>query len=244
MPHSVIVADPDPRAAAHLAAALLGSPFTCVATATHGKALRDALASHNPLVVAADLALPDHPLALGLGWVATAAVVRDLAPDTHVLVTYAPEQAGLVPASLAGGARAYAEKPYLREEILDALHRLTAGRDPLPFFARARRIARALACRFRQSVPGAPVCSAVTRNVSETGLGIATPENLPLRSLVQVEVQLPDRAVVRARAQVVRVVRSDPGYGYEYGLALFDLDGVNRGALRAYIQKTLEAGLK
>lgn len=242
MPRTVLIADPDPRASVAFATALRNTDFAVAGNAANGRELLDAVFRVGPWAVAVDLSLPDHPQAPNVGWVATAWHLREIAPFVQVMITFNADQLGLVPASLGGGARAFAEKPYLKEEILAALTHLTTDLPRAPFFARSRRVPRPLALRYRLTASGQTAVTRVglVRNVSETGVSVAVSEPLPHRAVLFTDIELPDRSVVRSRGQVVREIRSprNPGV-YEYGLALFDLDATQRARLRDFIRRAL-----
>lgn len=242
MPRTVLVADPDPRTALAFAAALKGTDYAFAGVVENGKDLIDAVFSVGPWAVAADISLPDHPLAPSVGWVATFHHLREIAPSVHTLATCEPGQLGLVPASIGGGARALAEKPYLKIEVLAALDHLGTDLPPQPFFARTRRVPRTLALRFRQTAAGGTGISKVglIRNLSETGLRIAIPEPVAPRTVLFTDIELPDRSVVRGRGQVVREALIDRSARvFEYGLALFDVETSHRAKLRDFIAKLL-----
>jgi DNA-binding NarL/FixJ family response regulator len=236
MTRTVLVADPDPEALPAVSAALRDSEFSVIGASAHGKALVEDLHRLAPWAVAASLSLPDHAATPGFGWIATSWRLRELSPQTRVLLTFSPHQAGLVPAALAGGARAYAEKPFVREELLSALRRLASGQAAPPFFARARRVPAPLPMRWRSSLPGRTAVQrlALIRNVSVTGVRAAFQDLPPVRAVLSVEIDLPDRSVVRGRAQVVR----EAGLG-EAGLALFALDRDSAGHLKHAVERAL-----
>lgn len=241
MPLSVLVADPDDRAAVSLGAALRGTEFSFAGRVSHGKALLDALFAYSPWAVAIDLSLPDHPAAPNVGWVATVHQLRELAPQVRTLVTFRPEHAGLVPGALRSGARAFAEKPYLREEVLAGLRHAAGDAAPLRYHARARRIPRPLPLRYRLAAGGQTSVTRVgiSKNISETGILASTPEPLPFRSVVHVEVELPNRATIRGRGQVVRDAGTAAGAAWDRGVALFEMDAANRARLHEFIDHTL-----
>jgi DNA-binding NarL/FixJ family response regulator len=236
MTRTVLVADPDPAAAPAIAAALRDTDFAIAGSSANGKALVEDLHRLSPWAVAASLSLPDHPATPGFGWIATTWRLREIAPQARVFVTFSPEQAGLVPSALAGGARAYVEKPFAREDVLGALHRLAGGQPAPPYFARARRVHAPLHLRWRSIVPGRTSVQrlALVRNISVTGLRAVFQDPPPVRSVLAVEIDLPDRSVIRARAQVVR----DAG-SLEAGLALFAFDKDSSPRLAALVARSL-----
>ena len=133
---SVLVADPDDHAAVAFGSALRGTEFAFAGSVSHGKALLDALFTYSPWAVAIDLSLPDHPAAPNVGWASTAHQLLELAPQLRTIVTFKPELAGLVPGTLRAGVRSFAEKPYLRDEVLAALRhaaRLGSERESSTF---------------------------------------------------------------------------------------------------------------
>ncbi|MBI2923497.1 MAG: PilZ domain-containing protein [Planctomycetes bacterium] len=243
MPRTVLVADPDPAAALAFGAALKGTDYVYAGAVNNGKALIDAVFAVGPWAVAADISLPDHPQAPSVGWVATFHHLREVAPFVHTLATCIPAQLGLVPASIGGGARAFAEKPYLKTEILAALDRLDTQLPPQPFFARSRRVPRTLALRFRQTAAGGGTTITkvgLVRNMSETGLRIALPEPIAPRTVLFADIELPDRSVIRGRGQIVREALVDRGARiFEYGLALFDVETAHRAKLKEFISRVL-----
>ncbi len=243
MPLTVLVADPDDRAAVALGTALRGTEFAFAGRVSHGKALLDALFTYSPWAVALDLSLPDHPAAPNVGWAATVHQLGEIAPQVRTIVTFRPELSGLVPGTLRSGARAFAEKPFLRDEILAALRHAASDQAVLRFHSRARRIPRPLPIRYRTSGGSntAIVRVGISRNVSETGILASVTEKLPLRSVVNVDLEMPDRSTVRGRGQVVRDGGAAPGAAYEYGVALFEVDGASRGRLRDFIGQSLSA---
>lgn len=241
MPLSVLVADPDDRAAVALGSALRGTEFAFAGRVSHGKALLDALFTYAPWAVALDLSLPDHPAAPNVGWAATVHQLGEIAPQVRTIVTFRPELSGLVPGTLRSGARAFAEKPFLRDEVLAALRHASSDAPVQRFHSRSRRIPRPLPLRYRTSSGGNTAVARVgiSRNVSETGILASLTEKLPLRSVVHVDLELPDRSTVRGRGQVVRDGGAAPGAAYEYGVALFEIDPPNRGRLRDFIGRVL-----
>ncbi|MCE9583183.1 MAG: PilZ domain-containing protein [Planctomycetes bacterium] len=241
MPMTVLVADPDDRTAVAFGAALRGTDFSFLGVVPNGKALLDALFSQHPWAVALDLSLPDHPAAPNVGWAATVPQIREIAPNIRTLVTFRPELAGLVRGTIAAGARAAAEKPFIREEILGALQHLATDRPAQNFFARARRVPRSLSLRYRISSGANTSITRIghARNVSETGLFLALSEKLPARSVVQFDVELPDRTTVRGRGQVVREVSVAAAGGAGCGVAIFEMEAPHRARLREFIARVL-----
>lgn len=240
MPQSVLVADPDDRAAVAFGSALRGTEFSFAGSVTNGKALLDAVFSVNPWAVALDLALPDHPAAPNLGWAATVPQLKEIAPQVRPLITFRPEMVGLVPGALRSGARAFVEKPYLREEVLAALRHAASDQPALRYYNRSRRVARSLTIRYKSIGGGNTTVTrvGVSLNISETGILASTPERLPARSVVMVDLELPDRSTLRCRGQVVREIAS-PGAAPEYGIALFEMEPANRLRLRDFIARVL-----
>lgn len=238
---SVLVADPDDHAAVAFGSALRGTEFAFAGSVSHGKALLDALFTYAPWAVAIDLSLPDHPAAPNVGWASTAHQLLELSPQLRTIVTFKPELAGLVPGTLRAGVRSFAEKPYLREEILAALRHAATDLPAQKFHARSRRIPRPLAIRYRTSSGSNTSVARIglSRNVSETGLLASVAEKLPMRSVVQVDIELPDRSTIRGRGQVVREAGAAPGAAYDYGVALFEMDDNSRTRLKAFIGRVL-----
>jgi DNA-binding NarL/FixJ family response regulator len=241
MPLTVLVADPDDRTAVAFGAALRGSEFSFVGAASNGKALLDALFSRYPWAVALDLSLPDHPAAPNIGWASTVPQIREIAPNVRTLVTFRPEFSSLVPGALSAGARAFAEKPFLREEILAALRHLASDRPRCGYFARSRRVARPLAVRYRTSRGATTSVTrpGVSRNISESGVRVACSERLAPRSVLSVDIELPDRTSLHARGQVVREIGQDPSGAYEYGVGIFEMEPGHRAKLRDLVEKVL-----
>ncbi|MEK7466274.1 MAG: PilZ domain-containing protein [Planctomycetota bacterium] len=241
MPLSVLVADPDDRAAVAFGSALRGTEFAFAGSVSHGKALLDALFTYSPWAVALDLSLPDHPAAPNVGWASTAPQLLEIAPQLRTIVTFRTELVGLVPGTLRAGVRSFAEKPYLREEILAALRHAASDLPPQRFHARSRRIPRSLALRYRTSSGSNTSVARVglSRNLSETGLLASVPEKLPMRSVVHVDIELPDHSTIRGRGQVVREAGASPGAAFDYGVALFEMDDPNRTRLKGFIGRVL-----
>lgn len=238
---TVLVADPDPRAPAAFAGALYGTEYTLVAAVSNGKALLDTIAKLTPWAIAVSLSLPDHELAPDVGWVGTVHHLGRIAPHMLTMVTFTADQRGLVPSSLADGARAYAEKPFLREEILAALDHLGTDEPAAPYFARARRIPRTLPFRFSCGAAGSTLIlrDGVLRDLSETGFRIAVPESLAQGSVVSLDLTLPDWTTIHGRTQVVRECSApEPGLR-EYGVALFEIEPSQRARLRGFISRIL-----
>jgi DNA-binding NarL/FixJ family response regulator len=241
MPLSVLVADPDDRAAVAFGSALRGTEFQFAGSVSHGTALLDALFTYSPWAVALDLSLPDHPAAPNVGWASTAPQLLEIAPQLRTIVTFKPELVGLVPGALRAGVRSVAEKPYLREEVLSALRHATTDKPAQRFHARSRRVPRPLAIRYRTS-SGANTSVArvgLSRNLSETGLLASVTEKLPMRGVVHVDIELPDRSTIRGRGQVVRDAGASEGAAFDYGVALFEMDESNRARLRGFIGRVL-----
>ena len=61
---------------------------------------------------------------------------------------------------------------------------------------------------------------------------------MPVRSVLALEIDLPDRLAIRGRAQIVRASRHSDGQT-EHGLAFVDLDGVSRDKLKQFISRSL-----
>ncbi|NUN47298.1 MAG: PilZ domain-containing protein [Candidatus Brocadiae bacterium] len=241
MPRSVLVADPRPVASVAFGTLLRGSDYTFVGSVAHGRALLDAVHRLGPWAVTVDLGLPDHPSTPGVGWVNAARVLIETAPAVRVVVTCSVETRNLVPASLAAGVKAYIEKPYLRDEILRAFDHVSADRPAMPFFLRARRIARRLGVRWLKDGDAAAARRPGTvLNLSETGVCLRTADEVRARDVLQMELDLPGAAPVRGRGQVVRQVPSPEG-GWDLGIAFVDLDPGARDRLRQFVERVLHA---
>ncbi|MBI2923498.1 MAG: PilZ domain-containing protein [Planctomycetes bacterium] len=239
MSRTVLVADPNSVAAVSFATLLRGTPYTFQGSVAHGKALVDAVWRLTPWAVALDLSMPDHPDTPGVGWVAATAHLREIAPWLKIAVTCTPETRNLVPAALAAGACAYIEKPYAKEEILQAMGHLHADAAPMTFYVRARRLSRKLQARYLRGNENPPTRRiALVQNVSETGVCLKSEEELPVRTVVALEIDLPDRVAIRGRAQIVRANRNNDGQT-EHGLAFVDLDNPSRDRLRQFIARAL-----
>jgi DNA-binding NarL/FixJ family response regulator len=239
MSRTILVADPNSVAAVSFATLLRGSPYTFQGSVSHGKALVDAVWRLTPWAVALDLSLPDHPDTPGVGWVAATAHLREIAPWLKIAVTCTPETRNLVPAALAAGASAYIEKPYAREEVYKALNHLHADAPPMHFYVRARRLTRKLQARYVAPNEVPPMRRiALVQNVSETGVCLRSDQELPVRTVLSLEIDLPDRVAIRGRAQIVRANRNTDGQT-EHGLAFVDLDTNSRDRLRQFIARAL-----
>jgi DNA-binding NarL/FixJ family response regulator len=239
MPRTVLVADPNSVAAVSFATLLRGTPYTFQGSVSNGKSLVDAVWRLTPWAVALDLSLPDHPETPGVGWVAATAHLREIAPWLKIAVTCTPEARNLVPAALAAGAFAYVEKPYAREEILKALNHLHSDAAPMSFYVRARRLTRKLPARYSTAeVNASGRRVALVQNLSETGVCLKSEEELAVRSVVSLEIDLPDRVAVRGRAQIVRATRNNDGQS-EHGLAFVDLESPARERLKQFIARAL-----
>ena len=239
MARTVLVADPNSVAAVSFATLLRGTPYSFQGSVAHGKALVDAVWRLTPWAVSLDLSLPDHPDTPGVGWVAATAHLREIAPWLKIAVTCTPETRNLVPAALAAGASAYIEKPYARGEILQALNHLHSEAPPMAFYVRARRLSRKLSARYSASNENPPTRRVgFVQNLSETGVCLKSTEEMPVRSVLALEIDLPDRLAIRGRAQIVRASRHSDGQT-EHGLAFVDLDGVSRDRLKQFIARSL-----
>lgn len=241
MARTLLVADPNTVASNSLESLLRSTSFTHAGSVAHGKALVDSVRRLKPWAIALDLSLPDHPDSPGVGWVAATAHLRQIAPDLRIIVTCSPENRNLVPAAFAAGARAYIEKPYARGEVLHALNHLAADAPPMNFYVRARRLSQRLSARYAPlAFQGATreKCAASVANVSETGVCLESNSEIPLRSIITLEIDLPDRGEIRGRAQILRSTRGGVGPA-EHGIAFVELENAARERLRSFIARTL-----
>ena len=239
MAQTILVADPNSVAAVSFATMLRGSAYSFQGSVSNGKTLVDAIWRLTPWAVALSVSLPDHPDTPGFGWVAATARLREIAPWLRIAVTCVPETRNLVSSALAAGANAYIEKPYAREEIFSALHHLNSDASPMAFYVRARRLARKLMARYVTTRAASAVRQpALVQNVSETGLCLKSAQEMPVRTVLALEIDLPDRVGIRGRAQIVRAIRGDDGQT-AHGLAFVDLDTDCRERLRQFIARAL-----
>lgn len=232
----VLVADPDPSAVQAISVRLRGTEFEFAGSAAHGKALIDAVFARSPWAVVVDLSLPDHPAAPNVGWTSTVPVLKEIAPQVRTVVTYAPEFAGLVPGSLRNGARAFAEKPHLRRELLGALRHAASDLPPMNFHCRARRVPGGVPMSYSclSGPDPARVRQGISRNLSETGLLAGLSERLPVRSHLQIDLRIPRGRAIQAKGQVVRELGWSQGSFY-CGVAIFAMDRHARDRLGEFI---------
>jgi DNA-binding NarL/FixJ family response regulator len=243
MAQSILIADPKGVAGVAFATHLRGSPYSFVGTVSHGKALVDAIGRLSPWGVALDVTLPDHPATPGVGWVAAVTTLREIAPWLRIVATADAEHRALLPAALGSGARAYLEKPYTRDEIMTALAHAASERPVMNFYIRPRRVAKRVPARVvtLYATGSAPRRTATVLNMSESGVCLHLAEELPVRKVFDVEIDLQPGPTLTTRAQIVRTSRSDSG-GYDHGAWFVDLDAAGRDRVLQFLARSLTAG--
>jgi DNA-binding NarL/FixJ family response regulator len=125
-PHGVLLVEDEPRARAHLAAAVRSHPaLRLLAEADTLEAGLLALKVHRPRVVLCDLGLPDGS---GLDLIRVASVQAP-PPDVMVISTFGDEKTVL--SAIEAGAGGYLLKDGTGEGIADGILRLLAGEAPI-----------------------------------------------------------------------------------------------------------------
>jgi DNA-binding NarL/FixJ family response regulator len=120
-PTRVMVVDDHPMWREAVARDLAEAGFQVVATAGDGAQALRRLDAARPDVVVLDLQLPN------LGGVEVTRGIRDVAPQTRVLVLSASGEQDHVLEAVKAGATGYLIKSASREELIDAVRRTAAG---------------------------------------------------------------------------------------------------------------------
>jgi two-component system chemotaxis response regulator CheY len=89
-----------------------------IAEAVDGEAAVELYRTHRPDAVTMDI------LMSGLGGIEALRAIRDLDPESRVIMVSAVGQEGLIAEALESGARAYILKPFNPDQVLDVMRRL------------------------------------------------------------------------------------------------------------------------
>ncbi|MBI3269753.1 MAG: response regulator [Planctomycetes bacterium] len=207
----------------------------CVGT---GDEMLEGYAKSSPAVVVLDLNAPGHKDKPGDGGFAHLKRLLELDANARIVVTYTVENKMHVMNALKSGALGKIKKPFRRDEILEALALCTGKTKTASNIQRAGvRLKKRLTVKFKKVTDGffTRMRSAVSEDISHTGLSFKTEENLQEKTGLKLELTLPGQAPLVAKVQVVRV---SPVVGLplnEVAVSFTEVapDDVNR--LRAFI---------
>lgn len=80
----------------------------------------------------------------------------------------------------------------------------------------------------------------VTKNLSAGGLVFASPEQLKVGSVVELEIELPqDKTTIRCHAKTVRITESKEKGNFDISLCFLDLSGADRSQLSQFIREEI-----
>lgn len=245
MTATIVVADRVPADRAAFTEALKGSPYQVVAEAAHGDALLEAVDKLKPWCVAMDLLLPGHADKPADGGVHAMKKVLGRPFKPKVLVIHDVNTAHLVMGALQTGAGSRVRKPFKREALLEALAKLNTGQEGERAVKQMGvRLKRSFVVHYKGVNEGffAKKREAVTTDLSETGIGMATGEKIAKGTVLNVEVDLPGESPVKAKCQAMRVEHVTGMQRYDVGLTFVEMDQAERDRLKKFISRMVERG--
>jgi len=243
---TIIVADSIAADRAAFRTMLKDSAYDVVGEAAHGDDLLAAAVQHKPWCVACDILLPGHADNPADGGLAAMKRVLGKLPKTKILVIHSVESTMRVMDTLKemqAGTRV--RKPFKRDSLIDSLAKLSTGQEGEKSVQQLSvRLKKALVVHYKGQNEGwfAKKRDAVTTDISDHGVGIQSAEKFPKGTILNLEIELPGEAPVKAKCQVQRVEHVAGLPRYDVGMTVLEMDASDRERYTNFIRRILERG--
>jgi len=242
---TIIVADKSAEVRKAFSGLLSGTPYEVVGEATDGDALFEAIDLLKPWAIAIDLLLPGHANKPGDGGNSLVKKIADKYPKLKVLILHSGETVHLVMGaiSLSNGVRV--RKPLQRDKVLEAFTQLATGQDGVGGAGQMGvKLKKALLMSYKNVNDGffTKKREAMTTDLSETGISIQTEEKLAKGAVLNIELDLPGEAPLKAKMQAIRVEPLVDLKRFDVGLNFVELAQAEKERLKAFTRRLMERG--
>lgn len=245
MASTIVVADSASAERATFRDALKDTAYEVVGEAAHGDALLEACEKFNPWCVAFDLLLPGHADRGGDGGVLAMQRVLKKFPKIKFLAVHNVATAQLVMGALSAGAGARVRKPVKRDALLEALGKLGTGQAGTTSVKQGTvRLKKSLAFTWKLATDGffTKKRECVTTEIGEAGLQIQVQEKIAKGAVLNVEVEFPAEAPLKARCQAAKV-EPEPGLPrFVADLNFVEIAPAEKDRLKAFLRRLMERG--
>jgi two-component system chemotaxis response regulator CheY len=217
---------------------LAGTKYVIAGEADFGDEALEKLDEWRPQLIALFVNAPGHRDRPGEGGIGIIKRVLEQDAKARVLAIYDVDTKMLKVAAIKAGAAGAIGYPFRRDDVIKAL--ATAESAPSGEVALQRsdvRLKKPLAVKYKKTTDGffTGMRNGVTQDVSPSGICMSTPEALPERLILKLEVELPGQAKIYARGKVVRC-KPIVGLGMnEVGVSFTEIKEEDVERLRSFI---------
>lgn len=206
MPARILLIEPSEEARNDFRKAIRNSQFQVVKEVGSGEEAVGCYEQVDPDLVVLDLSAPGFKDRAGEGGINIVKRLKNLDRSARVVVAHTPQTKYLVMEAMHLGACGTIRKPYVPDKTIDSLGKAQISQDGTVGVKTAGvRLKKSLPVLYKKTTDGffTKQRSAVTEDISHSGIAIKTPEAIPEKTMLAIEVQLPMKSI-KAKVQVVR----------------------------------------
>ncbi len=240
----ILLVDAEEEARDEFKKAIRNSQFQVVKEVVSGEEAILAYGEANPEVVVLDLSAPGFRDRQGEGGLYIIKRLKAIDATACIVVAHTNQTKYLVMEALRIGARGSIKKPYLADKTIDAIGKAQIQKDGTVGVRMVGvRLKKSLPILYKKSTDGffTKQRNAVTEDISSSGIAIKTPEAIPEKTTLVIQIQIPTKTI-KAKVQVVR---SKPitGIGLnELGCTYTEIDAVDQELLKTFILAQVAKG--
>ncbi|GEM_PF-3828428 len=244
MPARILLIEPSEEARSDFQKAIKNSQFLVVKEVGSGEEAVNCYEQVEPDLVVLDLSSPGFKDRSGEGGINIVKRLKSLHRAARILVSHTPQTKYLVMEAMRLGACGTIKKPYVPDKTIDGLGKAQGSQDGTVGVKMAGvRLKKSLPVFYKKTTDGffTKQRNAVTEDISHSGIAIKTPEAIPEKTMLTIEVQLPSKTI-KAKVQVVR---SKPIVGIglnELGCTYTEIAHADQELLKAFILEQVAKG--
>lgn len=244
MPARILLIEPDEQARIDFRKAIKNSQFEIVKEVASGE---EAIGCYNqvaPDIIVLDLNAPGFKNRVGEGGINIVKRLKEIDHTARVVVSHTSQTKYLVMEAMRLGACGTVKKPYVADKTIDSLGKAQGSHDgTVGVKMTGVRLKKSLPVLYKKTTDGffTRQRSAVTEDISHSGVAIKTPEAIPERTMLAIVIQLPTKAI-KAKVQVVR---SKPIVGIglnELGCTYTEIGPADQEILKTFILEQVAKG--
>lgn len=225
--------------------AVKGTPYEVVGEASNGDALVEAVDLLKPWCVAIDLRLPGHADKPGDGGSNVVRLLANKFPKVKVLVLHNADTVHLVMGAVSTSHGVRVRKPIKRESLLEALTKLASGQEgELGIKQVGTKLKKTMLMGYKLTTDGffTKRRECLTTEIGDAGFQVQFTEKLARGATLNVELELPGEAAVKAKCQVVKIDPEPMTTRFNAELAFVEIAQAERDRLKAFMRRLMERG--
>lgn len=244
MPARILLIEPTDEARSDFQKAIKNSQFEVAKAVGSGEEAVSCYDQLDPDLIVLDLSAPGFKDRSGEGGINIVKRLKTIDRAVPILVSHTPQTKYLVMEAMRLGACGTIRKPYVADKTIDSLGKAQGGQDGTVGAKMAGvRLKKSLPVFYKKTTDGffTKQRNAVTEDISHSGIAIKTPEAIPEKTMLVIQVQLP----VKTIKATVQVVRSKPIVGIglnELGCTYTEIAHDDQELLRNFIREQVAKG--